>query len=151
VQAGPTPAAWSPVKALLQTFSQNERDRIVQIHDFAEHEKASIYDAFDVLVLPSTAESFGLAYLEAWACGKPVIGGRIGPTECVIEEGVDGLLVGTDDAPGLARKIIELLSDPEKRARMGRRGREKTLARFTWDRVTDNVERLYRDVVAPRR
>lgn len=149
--AGPKPPEASPVEALLRGFTQAEHDRIVRIHDFAEHEKASIFDAFDVLVLPSTAESFGLAYLEAWACGKPVIGARIGPTECVIEEGVDGLLVAPDDAAGLACKIIELLSDPAKRARMGRSGHDKTFARFTWDQVTDKVERLYRDLVATRR
>jgi glycosyltransferase involved in cell wall biosynthesis len=42
---------------------------------------------------PSTSESFGIAYLEAWLCRKPVIGARIGSTAYVIEDGVDGLLV----------------------------------------------------------
>ena len=150
VLAGPKPEPSSPVESLLETFSPTERDRIVRIHDFEEREKASIYDAFDLLVLPSIGESFGLAYLEAWACNKPVIGARIGPTECVIDEGVDGFLVDPDDADALACRIKELLSDPAKRERMGRSGHDKTMARFTWDQVTDKVERLYRDLVAAR-
>jgi glycosyltransferase involved in cell wall biosynthesis len=147
VLAGPRPPASSQLEVLLASLTQAERERIVRIHDFAEHEKASIYDAFDVFVLPSTGESFGLGYLEAWMCSKPVIGARIGPTECVIDEGVDGLLVMPDDVADLAHKIVELLSDRERRERMGRSGHEKTLARFTWTQVTDKVERLYGEVL----
>ena len=150
VLAGPKPHPSSPVETLLEGFTPGERDRIVRIHDFEEREKASIYDAFDLLVLPSIGESFGLAYLEAWACNRPVIGARIGPTECVIDEGVDGFLVAPDDADALACRIKELLSDPAKRERMGRSGHDKTMARFTWDQVTDKVERLYRDLAAAR-
>jgi glycosyltransferase involved in cell wall biosynthesis len=150
VLAGPKPHPTSPVEGLLAAFTPEERTRIVCIHNFAEREKASIYDAFDLLVLPSIGESFGLAYLEAWACSKPVIGARIGPTQCVIDEGVDGYLVGPEDADALTCRIKELLEDPAKRERMGRIGHDKTMARFTWDRVTDKVERLYRDLAATR-
>ena len=151
VLAGPRPPKSSQLEVLLESLTQAERERIVRIHDFANHEKASIYDAFDVFVLPSTGESFGLGYLEAWMCSKPVIGARIGPTECVIDEGVDGLLVRPDDAADLAHKIVELLSDRERREGMGRRGHEKTLARFTWKQVTDKVERLYGEVLTTPR
>jgi len=125
-----------------------ERQRLVRINEFDEKDKASLYDAFDVLVLPSTEESFGLAYLEAWMCRKPVIGSRIGSTACVIEDGTDGLLVEPNDPSDIARAIIELLSDSGRRARMGERGHAKTIERFTWDKVTDRVERLYLDLIA---
>jgi glycosyltransferase involved in cell wall biosynthesis len=75
---------------LLKSFSDSERCKIVRIQSFPESEKASLYEAFDVLALPSTDESFGIAYLEAWMCKKPVIGSRIGSTQCVIQDGVDG-------------------------------------------------------------
>lgn len=123
-----------------------DRARIVRICNFSDEEKASIFDAFDVFVLPSVGESFGIAYLEAWMCGKPVIGADIGPTRDVIHDGVDGVLVKPNDPTGLAEKIIALLSDPLKREQMGQSGRQKTLALFTWDRIVEEMERIYRDV-----
>ncbi|MBK5282799.1 MAG: glycosyltransferase family 4 protein [Nitrospiraceae bacterium] len=135
---------------LINGLSERERALIVRIDKFHERDKASIHDAFDVFALPSTEESFGIAYLEAWMCGKPVIGGRIGSTQCVIDEGVDGLLADPHDAEDIALRIMELLSDRDKRERMARNGRAKTLAHYTWDKVTDKVEALYRDLIAAR-
>jgi glycosyltransferase involved in cell wall biosynthesis len=147
VLAGPTPGKTSPLEGLLATLTEAERERVVRIHDFAEQDKASIYDAFDVFVLPSTGESFGLGYLEAWMCRKPVIGARIGPTSCIIDEGENGLLANPDDPADLARGIIGLLADRSTRERMGQHGYDKTLAQYTWGRVTDKVEQLYHDLL----
>src|SRR5690349_23815671 len=93
--------------------------------------------------MPSVAESFGIAYLEAWMCRKPVIGGRVGSTACVIADTVDGMLVDPDNPAELAGSLDSLLRDPERRGRMGDSGRRKVLASFTWDRVVDGVERVY--------
>ena len=149
--AGPRSPSRDEMGSIIDTFTNVERERIIRIDEFAEKDKASIYDACDVFVLPSTGESFGIAYLEAWLCGKPVIGGRIGSTQCVVEEGVDGLLVDPADPEHIGRGIIELLSDRHKRETMGRRGRAKTLAQFTWEKVTDRVEKLYTELVAAKR
>ncbi len=147
VLAGPRPPQHNEVDAEIEKLSEFERDRIVRISDFSEHEKSSIYHAMDVFVLPSTEESFGITYLEAWICGKAVIGSRIGSTMCVIDDGVDGLLVDHNDPEDIARAIIGLLSDNNKREKMGRNGQTKVKARFTWERVTDRVERLYLELI----
>jgi glycosyltransferase involved in cell wall biosynthesis len=136
------------VENAIQQLSCSERERFIRIEQFTDEEKASLYDAFDVFALPSTAESFGLAYLEAWLCKKPVIGARIGSTQCVIDENIDGLLVEPMDPQDLACKIIELLSDRPKREMMGMKGYSKTLARYAWRNVIDRVEALYRDLCA---
>ena len=138
------------VESAIERLSPSERQRFIRIDQFEDKDKASLYDAFDVFVLPSTGESFGLAYLEAWLCQKPVIGARIGSTQCVIEENVDGLLVDPMDPKDIASKIIELLSDSAKRESMGMKGYSKTLARYTWDKVVDRVETLYRDLHAAK-
>jgi glycosyltransferase involved in cell wall biosynthesis len=150
VLAGPRAGRRKEVETFIAGFTEFQRERIVMIDDFPEKDKASIYDSFDVFVLPSTGESFGIAYLEAWMCFKPVIGARIGPTQCVIDEGIDGLLVDPADPQDTAQSIIELLSDSEKRERMGRSGYAKTVAQFTWDKVTDKVEKLYLDLLAAK-
>ncbi len=113
-----------------------------------ERDKGSIFDSFDVFALPSTEEFFGIAYLETCLCKKPVFGARIGSTQCVINEGVDGLLVDPADPDDIARAIIELLSDSNMRERMGRNGHAKTIAQYTWDKVTAKVEKLYLELTA---
>lgn len=150
--AGPAPPASTQDLMRLHELTTFERSRVIRICDFKDADKASVFDALDVFVLPSVGESFGIAYLEAWMCGKPVIGADIGPTRDVIHDGVDGLLAKPDDPGDLAAKLVELLSDPGKRERMGLNGRTKTLKRFTWDRIIDRMEQLYRQVVdgAPR-
>ena len=149
VLAGPrVPGKWED--ELLPSLTSEQRSRIIRIDEFEDKEKASIFAAFDVFVLPSIEESFGIAYLEAWMCGKPVIGSRIGSTACVINDREDGILADPHDPRDVGAKIIELLSDPDRRMRMGAQGRAKTLAHYTWDQVTTTVETVYRDALVRR-
>ena len=131
------------VQASLMALSPAERARVTVLEGFAEADKASIFDACDVFALPSIAESFGIVYLEAWLRAKPVVGARIGAVQCVIDEGRDGLLADPRDPGELREAILGLIRDPELCRRLGRRGHDKTLARFTWSKVTDTVEAIY--------
>jgi glycosyltransferase involved in cell wall biosynthesis len=150
VLAGPRAGRKQQVDNFIASLTGFERKRIVLIDDFPEHEKASIFDAFDVFVLPSTGESFGIAYLEAWMLRKPVIGARIGPTRCVIDEGLDGLLVDPVDPGETTQAIVGLLSDQHTRERMGRAGYGKVIARFTWEKVINRMEKIYLGVLAAK-
>jgi glycosyltransferase involved in cell wall biosynthesis len=132
----------------LAGLSPGERARVIHVDGFDDKEKPSIFDAMDVFAMPSTAESFGIAYLEAWMCRKPVIGSRIGSTQCVVEDGVDGVLVDPNDPREIAAVILELLADRKRAQRMGQQGYEKTLSRFTWDKITDKVERIFLNLIA---
>jgi glycosyltransferase involved in cell wall biosynthesis len=134
------------VEAALGSLSAAQRALVVQTGGFEDGDKASIFDAFDVFAMPSKEDSFGIVYLEAWLCGKPVIGARIGSTQCVIDEGRDGLLVDPENPEDIARGIVSLLSNRELRATMAAAGRAKTVAQHTWDNVTDRIEALYRRV-----
>jgi glycosyltransferase involved in cell wall biosynthesis len=125
------------ISQMLDELPPADRAKVVLADDFADDDLASIMDACDILALPSVEESFGMVLIEAWMCGKPVIGGDIASTRCVIDRGVDGLTATPFDAEHLARCILELLADPAKRACFGQRGRAKVLERYTWDRVTD--------------
>jgi glycosyltransferase involved in cell wall biosynthesis len=148
--AGPRPPADRELEYLMSSLTDFERQHIIVVNGFSDEEKSSIYDAMDIFVLPSTGESFGIAYLEAWMCDKPVIGARIGPTQCVIQDGIDGLLVTPQDDEDTARAILELLADPYRRTVMGRIGHSKTVEQFTWERVTDRVEALLGNVAGER-
>lgn len=134
--------------ALVAALPESKRQRVTMAHDFSDEEKPHWFAACDIVASVSSQESFGLVFVEAWACGKPVIGGRIGAVECVIRDGEDGRLVPCGDPPALAAAIEGLLADPKGRAEMGRRGREKVLANHTWPIVVEKVHRLYEQVAA---
>ncbi|MCS7173083.1 MAG: glycosyltransferase family 4 protein [Armatimonadetes bacterium] len=107
-------------------------DRVVFTGYVPDEELPGLYAACDVFVMPSRAlevrdgvEGFGTTFLEAGACGKPVIGGRSGGVAEAVEEGVTGLLVDPQDAEALAEALRRLLRDPELRRRMGEAGRAR--------------------------
>lgn len=153
------PDAWLVIAGAPTLFTQRMRDqlipalspgqqrRVLVIERFSEEDKPLIYASADVFASISSFESFGIVYLEAWLAGKPVIGCRVGAVASLIDEGVDGLLVDRD-AGQVAEAILRLLRDPATRRRMGERGREKVLSRYTWDRVVDRVEGIYRGLTA---
>ncbi len=88
------------------------------------------FRAADVFVLPSAREGLPIVLLEAMACGLPCIASRLpGSTDVMIEDGVNGRLVPSGDAEGLAAALAGVLARPEEAARMGaaagRRGEER--------------------------
>jgi glycosyltransferase involved in cell wall biosynthesis len=135
----------------LNALSDSERQRVLLIDDFADKEGPSIIEACDLLAQPSVEEAFGLVLLEAWMCGKPVIGADIPATRCLVDHGRDGWLVAPFDAADLAARILSLLADPEARAAFGHRGRAKVLSRYTWESITDIWEATYRTVASAAR
>ncbi|HKP30576.1 MAG TPA: glycosyltransferase family 4 protein [Gemmatimonadales bacterium] len=134
----------------LTALSPDERARVALFDDFQDEEIAHITDACTLVAMPSVEEAFGIAYLEGWMCGKPVIGARIPSTACVIDDGGDGLLVEPFNVAELSKSILALLGDASLRDRMGAAGRAKTLENHTWDAVTDRWERMFNRLFSPR-
>ena len=104
--------------------------------------KKDALDACDIFALPSSADSFGVVFLEAWLYGKPVIGAEAGGIPYVIADDRDGLLVQFGDVAGLAARIADLLSDPDRRHSLGEAGRQKVLAHHTWDKVCHRMSEV---------
>ncbi len=120
-----------------------EKLQIHFLYDIAVSEKVDLYHALDIYVLPSINESFGMVFLEAWSCKKPVIGADIGAIRSVIHNGVDGLLMKPNDFMDLAQKIKFLMNDRDTRLQFGMNGFKKTAENYTWPIVT----KKYRDVL----
>ncbi|MEJ2212282.1 MAG: glycosyltransferase family 4 protein, partial [Anaerolineae bacterium] len=106
----------------------------------SHEEKLAALRACDCLALPSTAEAFGIVFLESWIMGRPVIGARTGAVSSVITEGEDGLLAAPGDVASLAACIARLARDPDRARQMGARGRKTVLRRYTVARIGDRVE-----------
>ena len=103
--------------------------------------------ACDVLVLPSSGESFGIVFLEAWAYGKPVIGANIAAVASLIDDGKDGFLVDPRDPGQLAQRLDLLLAQPHLARQLGENGSRKVHTRYTWQRIGDIVEGSYARVL----
>lgn len=106
----------------------------------------SLLAACTVLCVPSARESFGLVLIEAWNCGKPVIGGPAAATRELIDDGVDGWSV-PQDGRLVADRLARLLDDPALAAEMGRRGKAKVAARFSWPAIAAAHLALYSRVL----
>lgn len=106
-----------------------------------------LYNACDVFLMPSSAsvdgediEGFGIVYLEASACGKPVIGGGSGGVADAVMDGETGLLVDPHAVDELAAAIIRLLTDERYARYLGTKGRQRVVQNFTWDQIGERLE-----------
>lgn len=113
--------------------------------NLAREEIAACYARADLFALPSTAEGFGLVFLEAMAFSKPVVGAAAGGSIDVIEDGVNGLLVPANDPERLAQALDRLLRDEGLRAQLGRRGAEIVRQKFQFSTFRDELERILTD------
>jgi N-acetyl-alpha-D-glucosaminyl L-malate synthase BshA len=104
----------------------------------------------DLFLLPSQSESFGLSALEAMACEVPVIATRVGGVPEVIEEDGCGYMFEVGDVEGMSKASLQVLSDDGRRERLGRRGREIAVSRFTTEQIIPQYEELYKSVIARR-
>jgi len=108
----------------------------------------TIYGASDVFLLTSRNEGTPVALIESLAAGVPGVSTDVGGVRDVIDGEAVGLLAPFGDADGLASHVLALLADPDRRARMGAAGRTSVTARYDIDRLVDDIERLYRTLVA---
>ncbi|GAB6860728.1 glycosyltransferase family 4 protein [Haloplanus litoreus] len=102
----------------------------------------ALYSAVDLFVLPSEYEGFGIVFMEAMACGTPVIGTDVGGVPTAVVDGETGYLVSPGAEDELAARMADLLDDPEQYASMAAKAREWA-GRHEWKRIASRVERTY--------
>jgi D-inositol-3-phosphate glycosyltransferase len=86
--------------------------------------------------------------LEAMACGKPVVGSRVGGIKTSVADGETGYLVPPRDPEALAERVLRLLSDPALQFRLGRAARHRIEERYTWERVATLAADAFSEVAA---
>jgi len=101
----------------------------------------------DLFLLPSATESFGLAALEAMACGVPVVASAAGGIPEVVKDGETGFLAPVGDVTAMTERALALLKDPAEHERMRRNAAARALE-FSADRVVPRYEQLYEEVLA---
>lgn len=127
----------------VESIGGKEKINIHFVSNLSMEQKVNLYHSIDIFVLPSANESFGIVFLEAWSCKKPVIGTDIGAIRSVISNGVDGLLMKPHDDSDLAEKILLLSSDQKMREEFGCNGFKKTAANYTWPIITKKYREVF--------
>ncbi|SYZ74197.1 putative Glycosyl transferase family 1 [Candidatus Zixiibacteriota bacterium] len=111
---------------------------------------AGAYRDYDIMVMPSRSESFGVAAVEALASGLPVIGSRIGGIPEIIIDGQTGILVEPENSEALAEAIMTLARDSKLRYRMGQAGRKFVTEKFHWDESLRLMLHIYDRLLVER-
>lgn len=146
-------ATWVQCGPLLGHFEEHyarlpaaDRARTRVLGHVSDEVRRDALAAADVYAQPSRTDSFGIAYLEAWCYGVPVVGARAGGVPAVIADGVDGVLVPFGDVEALAGAIGRLVGDGALAGRLGASGRAKVLRELTWDAAYARARALYADL-----
>lgn len=135
------------LEQMIRQFPEEARKKVMMIYNFKEEEKPWLFSAIDVFAYPSAFESFGIAYLEAWAAGKPVIGSWRGAVPAVVEPGKDGLLIVNQNVDFLAESLILMLENKSWAQALGANGRRKVQARYTWPEVARRFRGIYEQAI----
>ena len=122
-------------------------ERIHFLPFIAHDQLPNTYGHCTIFAMPSRGEGLGLVFIEAMACGKPVIGGNHGGTPGVIDDGVNGYLVRYGDVGQLVDRLTRLLSDDSLRESMGAQALAKVQRDFTFARFSAGTERDLRGTI----
>lgn len=129
-------------------------NRVSFLGEVSESERRILLHSCDVFVLPSTdaREAFGIAQLEAMACGRPVIASDL-PTgvRFVNKNQMTGLLVPPGDSDALAAALQRLLGDERLRQTLGNAAKRRAELEFSSDRMVRRVQQVYEEVLGGRR
>jgi len=120
---------------------------LVRFEGSIPHNKLPLYyNAAEVLVMPSYAESFGLTALEAMACGTPVIAARVGGLASLINDGSTGYLVPWHRPDAFAQRLEVLLTNPHLRDAMGKAALKRA-EQLGWDKLAKRVLVIYKKLM----
>jgi len=118
----------------------------------SEEDRIAHYAACDIAAFPSLYEPFGIVALEAMSMEKPVVVGASGVSgmrEIVVADGPEqcGYHVNPSDPVDIAWGVVSCLQDQDRRQQLGKNGRKRVLAEFTWDAIAEKTLQTYEEVV----
>jgi glycosyltransferase involved in cell wall biosynthesis len=126
------------------------RDRLRFTGRRRRGELRAFYSAADAFVTTPWYEPFGITPLESMACGTPVVGARVGGIKFSVVDRVTGFLVPPNDPGALAEKLAILAANPALARAMGRAGMHRARSMFTWERITQQLVRIYVELACTR-
>lgn len=122
-------------------------DHVRFVGNVPRQELAELYRASDVVSVPSVdrSEAFGMVYVEAMACGKPVVASRLPGVRTVVVDGETGLLVEPNNVQAVADAVGRLLAAPEEAQRMGKAGARHVASQYTLALLRQRLQKMLDD------
>ncbi len=105
------------------------------------------YAASDIVCMPSLNETFGMVFLEAQAMGKPVVAARSGAAPYIIENHKTGIVVPEKNSKELAKALISLIENEDKRITMGNAGKKMVSEEFSPENILEKIKEVYSSFV----
>lgn len=130
-------------------FAGQTDSRLIEIGAVDLQTKTDVLAACTMLCLPSSQESFGGVFTEAWSFAKPVIGADIPAVREVIDDGENGYVVPPAAAP-IAEKINHLLQHSDLARQLGQAGQQKTGREYAWDKLAQKTAQAYQTILTGR-
>lgn len=124
------------------------QDQILFVPSQPQEKMPYFYSAADISVMSSRYESFGMAALEAQACGTPVIASRVGGLPFAVQHDQSGLLVEPDQPTQLAGALSCLLDDEDYRLKLGQQAIHRA-EQFGWRAITNSMLNIYQELATP--
>lgn len=123
------------------------KEKIIFLGVINEEEKWRWLNLADIFIMPSRNivgdfEGFGIVYLEANLCAKPVIAGRSGGVADAVCDNLNGLLVNPESPEDVKEAIIKLALDPNLRTELGRQGQARATHNFHWEKQVAEIFRI---------
>lgn len=147
ISGGPSGAHATPEKYLELARELGVERRIRFLDARPPQELVALYQAADIIAVPSYNESFGLVAMEAQATGTPVVAARVGGLSIAVAEGETGLLVDGHDPGDWADALEQLLDDDDTRIRMGEDAVGHA-ANFSWSATAEKLASIYSEALS---
>ncbi len=140
----------SPELSRLQDIARHEAiaESVIFAGQCGRDEIRNYYCASDVFVTAPWYEPFGITPLEAMACGRPVIGSKVGGIQFTVRNGETGFHVSPHSPEAIGERLLQLYHDPCLCERLGRQALTWVRARFTWRQVAEELADIYAELFA---
>jgi len=137
-------------KAFRSKLDNKYNERVKFLGYVTREDLMMYYRNCNIFVAPSLSESFGLIFVEAMSWGKPVVACDVCAISEVIEDGKSGILAPPEDGDAIAKALIKLAQDKDKRERMGMRGREICEQKYSLDIMAKNMVKFYQQSISKK-
>ncbi len=127
----------------LKEIIENKKLPVILVENFDNKIKPILFNAMDIFVLASKGESFGVVFLEAWACRKPVVAANLEALSTLIDKDKNGFLFESGNEKCLSQKLTLLINNKNLREQFGNGGYQKASKDFNWKIITEKYRQAY--------
>ena len=147
-----------PLKRELETLAEKlgVSEQVIFAGKVSFEDLPAYYNAATVFAMPARTrgrgldvEGLGIVYLEAQACGVPVVAGNSGGAPETVIDGETGIVVDGGSRSSITAGLLEILDNPQRAAAMGCRGREHVVESWTWEVMAARARRILRTCGSP--